>query len=116
MKKQQHSFKKVLLVVASFAPMALFAEQGESVKELPLLKENGCHACHSVDVTLLGPPYKAISLLHSANKETMREVLIQKIISGGGGNWGLVPMVPNEHVTEDEARDMVEWILELESG
>jgi hypothetical protein len=30
---------------------------------------------------------------------------------GGGGNWGLVPMVPNQWVTEAEARRMAEWIL-----
>jgi cytochrome c len=42
------------------------------------------------------------------------EVLAQKIISGGAGNWGVVPMVPNEQVTIEQARAMARWILELE--
>lgn len=41
-------------------------------------------------------------------------VLARKIVLGGGGSWGLVPMVPNEHVTLDEARAMAEWILALD--
>jgi cytochrome c551/c552 len=43
----------------------------------------------------------------------MAEVLAQKIISGGGGNWGLVPMVPAPHVTLEEARLMAGWILDF---
>lgn len=98
------------LLVLTAAPA-----QSQETNELPLFREKGCHACHSVDVTLLGPSYEAISLLHAARKETMVEILVQKIIAGGGGNWGLAPMVPNEHLTEDEAREMAEWILGLQS-
>ena len=43
----------------------------------------------------------------------MIDVLAQKIIDGGAGNWGVVPMVPNEHVSLDEARQIVAWILGL---
>lgn len=119
MKERRFPLGGALLVIAVFcASSTLLAVRGHSQEadELPLLREKGCHACHSVDVTLLGPPYEAISLLHAARKETMLEILVQKIITGGGGNWGLVPMVPSEHVTEDEAREMAEWILELEPG
>jgi cytochrome c len=38
-------------------------------------------------------------------------VLAGKIIRGGGGNWGLVPMVPNQRVDEIEARILAQWIL-----
>jgi cytochrome c len=44
----------------------------------------------------------------------MVDVLAEKIILGGGGNWGFVPMVPNEHVTEADARRIALWILGLE--
>ncbi|MYA30889.1 MAG: c-type cytochrome [Gammaproteobacteria bacterium] len=108
--------KRLRVVAASCVSLILVAGPGhsEGTEELPLLREKGCHACHSMDVVLLGPPYTAIAALHSARKEVMLEVLIEKIISGGGGNWGMAPMVPNDHVTEDEARAMTEWILSLE--
>ena len=76
-----------------------------------LLEDRGCYACHSLSETLIGPPYQAIAKLHHARRDVMINILARKIIIGGAGNWGLVPMVPNEHVTEDEAHKMAEWIL-----
>jgi hypothetical protein len=35
--------------------------------------------------------------MHASQTEVMIEVLARKIIAGGAGNWGVVPMVPNEH-------------------
>jgi cytochrome c len=78
-----------------------------------LAEKSRCVACHDTDRTLIGPSYKAIAARHSANKELMVEVLAQKIIIGGAGNWGVVPMVPNEHVSLEEARAISRWILDL---
>ena len=116
------SFGKALLAisvstVAVLSPAVLFAadQESESAKPLPILKEKRCYSCHAVDGNLIGPPYRAIAAVHAANKDLMREVLVDKIINGGGSNWGLVPMVPNEHVTEEEAREMVDWIFSLQA-
>jgi len=82
-----------------------------------LVEKKRCVACHDQTEPLLGPPYIAIAARHSAQSEAMEEVMVevlaQKIISGGAGNWGVVPMVPNEHVSRDEARTMARWILGL---
>ncbi len=72
-----------------------------------------CNACHAMDETLIGPPYRAIAARHAGERELDTEVLARKVIHGGGGNWGVVPMVPNEHVSLDEARQIVAWILGL---
>ena len=72
-----------------------------------------CSACHTLDETLLGPPYRAIAARQAGERELKIEVLAQKIVHGGGGNWGVVPMVPNEHVSLDEARTIAAWILSL---
>ena len=77
-----------------------------------LITQKRCEACHDLTATRIGPPYVAIALRHRADKDDMVEVLARKILLGGGGNWGVVPMVPNEHVTLDEARAMAKWILE----
>ena len=79
-----------------------------------LLAEKRCVACHDLSKALLGPSYKAIAARHAAQKDLMIEVLAQKIIAGGAGNWGVVPMVPNEHVSLEEARAMSRWILGLQ--
>jgi cytochrome c len=77
-----------------------------------LMTQKRCDACHDLTAARIGPPYVAIALRHRADKDALVEVLARKIVLGGGGNWGVVPMVPNEHVTLDEARAMAKWILE----
>jgi len=78
-----------------------------------LVEEARCNACHRLDEPSLGPPYVAIAARHAPNKDVMVEVLAHKIVHGGGGNWGVVPMVPNQWVSADDARTMAEWILGL---
>ena len=72
-------------------------------------KQNNCLACHSVNNKLVGPAFKDV-----ANKytEANREFLVNKIIKGGGGVWGPIPMPPNA-VDEQQANQAVTWILSL---
>jgi cytochrome c len=80
-----------------------------------LVQQHRCYGCHALTENLLGPSYQAISTRHAARKDVMVEILTSKIIVGGAGNWGVVPMVPSEHVSLDEARIMARWILNLET-
>jgi len=77
-----------------------------------LLREKRCHLCHEESRQGLGPAYQAISLAHRSRREIMLEVLAQKIVRGGSGNWGVIPMVANRHVNLEEARLMAGWILD----
>lgn len=101
-------------------PLALCAPYlaAEDPDGAALTEQKRCNACHHETEPLLGPPYIAIAARHAAQLEALGdgivEVLAQKIISGGAGNWGVVPMVPNEHVTIEQARAMARWILEQE--
>ena len=87
---------------------------GAEMKGEDLVVKNRCYPCHSKTDMLLGPSYEAIAARHAANREAMVEVLAEKIIVGGGGNWGVVPMVPNEHVSREDARRIARWILKLD--
>lgn len=79
-----------------------------------LVQERRCYGCHEMKQNLLGPSYLAIAARHAARKDVMVEVLAEKIIVGGAGNWGVVPMVPNEQVSLEEARTIARWILDLD--
>lgn len=81
-----------------------------------LVIEKRCNACHEQSDPSLGPPWQAIAARHAARKDLMVDVLATKIIHGGGGNWGNVPMVPNQRVSLDEAKRMAAWILSLSTG
>ncbi|HLB30775.1 MAG TPA: c-type cytochrome [Gammaproteobacteria bacterium] len=78
-----------------------------------LVQERRCYGCHHITQALIGPAYTAIAARHAANKPIMEKALARKIVDGGAGNWGVVPMVPNEQVSEDEARAIARWILNL---
>jgi cytochrome c len=67
-----------------------------------------CSGCHSVNERMIGPSYKEI-----ANKYTEKdiELLASKIIEGGSGVWGGVPMAAHPQVSKEDAKKMVKYIL-----
>jgi cytochrome c len=97
------------------AALLLGATSVRAADDIPaLLARKHCNACHDMESTLIGPSYIAIATRYRAGDRGIVEVLALKTVLGGGGNWGVVPMVPNEHVTLEEARAIVKWLLELE--
>jgi cytochrome c len=77
-----------------------------------LAKQKNCMACHGVDTKLVGPAFKAVA--DKNRKDAGAEArLATKIIKGGGGVWGPVPMPANANVSEAEARALARWILSL---
>ena len=75
-----------------------------------LAKSKNCLSCHAVDKKVVGPAYKDVAKKYTAKDEAM---LANKIIKGGKGSWGEVPMPPNPSVTPDDAKKLVKWILSL---
>lgn len=82
----------------------------------PLALAKHCDECHSVAAARVGPAFVAVAARHRAEGPAAIEPLVQKIIHGGAGNWGVVPMVPNERITPEEARELVRWVLSLNPG
>jgi cytochrome c len=79
---------------------------------LALMKRTTCFACHSATEKSAGPSYAAVAARYSADVGA-REKLQAKIISGGAGVWGTLPMPPHPQHTPAEATLMVDWILSL---
>lgn len=67
-----------------------------------------CSGCHSVNERMIGPSYQEIAGKYS-EKDT--ELLASKIIEGGSGVWGSVPMAAHPQVSKEDAKKMVEYIL-----
>lgn len=100
------------LLAAIVLLLPISRAQAQNVTTENLLDEARCDACHQQSEPSLGPPWQAIAARHGARKAVMVDVLARKIVNGGGGNWGLVPMVPNQWVNIEDAREMASWILE----
>jgi cytochrome c len=82
-------------------------------KGLALVAKSNCLTCHAVNQTTTGPAYADIATKYAGADESEIARLAQTIIAGGSGNWGPVPMIPHPEVTEDEAKQMVKYILLL---
>ncbi len=77
-----------------------------------LIAKSDCVGCHNADNKLIGPAYKEIAAKYPSNDENIN-LLAGKIIKGGKGVWGTVPMTPHAKITEDDAKQMVTYILSL---
>lgn len=96
-------FKAVLAAAALFSA-------GSALADVALATSKNCMSCHAVDKKLLGPAYKDVAAKYAGDK-TAADKLALKIIKGGSGNWGAVPMPANPQVSEAEAKKLAAWIL-----
>jgi cytochrome c len=78
--------------------------------QLELAQSKNCLACHAVDKKLVGPAYKDVAAKYAGDK-TAVDKLAQKILKGGSGVWGQVPMPANPQVSEAEAKKLAAWVL-----
>ena len=109
-KKKAGIKKKVAVTTVASKPPFATAPEIEAGKAL--ISKSDCLACHKVEEKLVGPAYMAIAGKYP-HDETSVTTLSQKIISGGSGTWGPVPMAPHPAVSADEANKMVKYILTL---
>ena len=77
-----------------------------------LANKKNCLACHATDKKLVGPSFKDVAGKYAAQKDAV-DVLAQKVLKGGAGVWGPVPMPANAQVSEAEAKDLIRWILTI---
>ena len=77
-----------------------------------LIAKSDCLACHKLQDKLVGPSYVDVAAKYSYSKSTVQN-LAGKIVSGGAGVWGQVPMTPHPNVGSQNAQKMVTYILSL---
>src|SRR5215217_2282218 len=97
---------------ALFALAALAVVSAPAFADQALATAKNCMACHAVDKKLVGPAYKEVAKKY-AGDATAVDKLAVKVIKGGSGVWGPVPMPANGQVNEADAKKLVTWILSL---
>ncbi len=95
----------ILLALTLSAAAPAMADQA-------LATSKNCMACHAVDKKLVGPSYKDVAAKY-AGQAGAADKLAVKIIKGGSGVWGPVPMPANAQVNEADAKKLANWILSL---
>ena len=84
---------------------------GPTLANADLAQKKNCMACHAVDKKLVGPSYKQVAAKYAGQKDAI-DKLAQKVLKGGSGVWGAVPMPANTQVSEAEAKLLVQWVLQ----
>ena len=75
-----------------------------------LAQSKNCMACHAVDKKLVGPAFKDVAAKYAGQKDAA-DKLAAKIIKGGSGVWGPIPMPANAQVNDAEAKKLATWVL-----
>lgn len=77
-----------------------------------LIAKSDCIGCHKLDKKLIGPSYLDIAKKYESNDKNVA-YLSGKIIKGGSGVWGSMPMSAHASLKKNDANSMAKYILSL---
>lgn len=77
-----------------------------------LIAGSDCLGCHKEDVKLVGPAYKDVAAKYPDTDATIT-MLANRVIKGGVGHWGQIPMSAHPALSLSDAREMTKYILSL---
>lgn len=81
--------------------------QGEA-----LVKASDCKTCHAKDKKIIGPSHDDVAKKYDFTAANVK-LLAGKIINGGSGVWGDVPMTAHD-IPQDQAEKMARYVLSLD--
>lgn len=96
----------LLACSAAFSLQPALAQDGQA-----LFTSKPCVGCHTLDSKLVGPAMKDVAAKNTGVKDAAA-TLASHIKNGTQGNWGPIPMPPNQ-VTDEEAKVLADWVLSL---
>ena len=75
---------------------------------MDLLRKHNCIACHAVDKKIVGPALQDVSRKYASRTDRV-EYLTGKILNGGVGVWGTIPMVA-QNIPKADAQALAQWL------
>jgi cytochrome c len=89
-------------------------------KALDLIAASDCTTCHRLHEasqgSSIGPAYDQVAAKYNPAADTTVDRLVKKVISGGSGIWGTVPMTPHPTLKADDVKTVVTYILSLKKA
>ena len=73
-----------------------------------LAQKHNCLTCHAIERKVVGPALRDIGKKHGGRNDAV-EYLARKLVEGGSGVWGAVPM-PAQNVPAPDARALATWL------
>lgn len=82
--------------------------QGES-----LVNASDCKTCHHRENKLIGPSHTDVAKKYEFTQANVT-LLATKIINGGTGVWGEIPMTAHPDINQADAEKMARYVLSLD--
>jgi cytochrome c len=79
---------------------------------LALIAGSDCLTCHKTSEKNIGPSYKEVAAKYDDTEENVK-MLAGKVIKGGSGNWGAIPMTPHPQLKQEDVEQMIKYIFLL---
>ena len=80
---------------------------------MALVAASDCKTCHHTDNKIIGPSHKEVAQKYEFTEANVK-MLAEKIIKGGQGVWGQIPMTPHPDVKQEDAEKMARYVLSLD--
>lgn len=96
-----------IIVIDSAAVLKQNIAEGKT-----LIEGTDCMSCHQIGAKLIGPSYLDVAAKYD-NTPANVDLLAGKIIDGGSGVWGEIPMAAHPGMSTENAKKMVAYILSL---
>jgi len=77
-----------------------------------LINKSDCLGCHNKTNKIIGPAYVDVAKKYPATEKNIN-YLADKIIKGGTGVWGTMPMTAHATLKKEDAKLMAKYILSL---
>ena len=78
-----------------------------------LVKASDCKTCHHATNKLIGPSHTDVAKKYEFTAANVT-YLAKKIIEGGTGVWGEIPMTPHADISQVDAEKMARYVLSLD--
>ena len=85
-------------------------------KGLEIEAKSDCNTCHKLNEKLVGPAFKDIAIRYAGATEATVDTLANKIIQGGAGRWGQIPMTQHPNLSLEDAKTVVKYVLLLKDA
>jgi cytochrome c len=107
---QINSLGKMMKTTLWVAVAVGMLASGGAMANADLAKSKNCMTCHAVANKVVGPAFKDVAAKYAGQKDAEAK-LVTRVIKGGSGVWGAIPMPANAQVSEAEAHTLVKWVL-----
>jgi len=78
-----------------------------------LVDANDCKTCHHPTNKIIGPAHMDVAKKYDFTKANV-SLLADKIINGGSGVWGQIPMTAHSDLSKGDAEKMAMYVLSLD--